>query len=59
MIKYNAVVNKYLYKSEDIDKMLSIMNDTNYYNPNYCTQENISTLIKSVNDFMSHIETVS
>ena len=59
MIKYNAVVNKYLYKSEDIDKILGIMNDTNYYNPNYCTQENISTLIKSVNDFMSNIETVS
>ena len=59
MIKYNAVVNKYLYKSEDIDKILGIMNDANYYNPNYCTQENISTLIKSVNDFMSNIETVS
>lgn len=59
MIKYNAIQNRYLYRMEDLDKILNIIQNGNYYNMNYCTQENISLLVKSVNEFMANIEVIS
>ena len=32
MIKYNAVQNRYLYRTEDIEKILDIIQNSNYYN---------------------------
>lgn len=31
MIKYNAVQNKYLYKQEDIDRIIEIIQNVNFY----------------------------
>lgn len=59
MIKYNTIQNKYLYNKEDIDRILELIQDGNYYNDDYCTQENVLALIKLVNDFMEHITIVS
>lgn len=58
MIKYNAVQNRYLYRTEDIEKILDIIQNSNYYNMDYCTQENISSLIKYVNEFVTNIEVI-
>ena len=58
MIKYNAVQNKYLYRIEDIEKILDIIQNGSFYNENYCTQENIYSLVSSVNEFMTHIEVI-
>ena len=58
MIKYNAVQNRYLYRTDDIDKILDIIQNGSFYNEDYCTQENISSLVKAVDEFMSHIETI-
>ena len=58
MIKYNAVQNRYLYRTEDIDKILDIIQNGSFYDENYCTEENISSLVKAVDEFMSHIETI-
>ena len=31
MIKYEALVNNYYYNNEDIDKVIKLLKDTNYY----------------------------
>ena len=58
MIKYNAVQNRYLYRTDDIDKILDIIQNGRFYNSDYCTQENVSTLVKAVDEFMTHIEVI-
>ena len=58
MIKYNAVQNRYLYRTDDIDKILDIIQNGRFYNSDYCTQENVSTLVKAVEEFMKHIEVI-
>lgn len=58
MIKYNAVQNRYLYRTDDIDKILDIIQNGRFYNSDYCTQENVSTLVKAVEEFMTHIEVI-
>ena len=58
MIKYNAIQNKYLYRMEDIERILDIIQNGNFYDQNYCTQENVSSLVKAVNEFMAHIEVI-
>ena len=58
MIKYNAVQNRYLYRTDDIDKILDIIQNGRFYNSDYCTQENVSTLVKAVDEFMKHIEVI-
>lgn len=58
MIKYNAVQNRYLYRTDDIDKILDIIQNGSFYDEYYCTQENVSSLVKAVDEFMSHIETI-
>ena len=58
MIKYNAVQNRYLYRTDDIDKILDIIQNGRFYNSDYCTQENVSTLVKAVGEFMTHIEVI-
>ena len=56
MIKYDAVQNKYLYKMEDIDKILENIQNGNYYSIDDCTQEKVSELAKTIKDFMEHME---
>ena len=58
MIKYNAIQNKYTYKVEDIDAIISLIQNGNFYNMDNCTQENITTFVKSINDFISHIQVI-
>ena len=58
MIKYNAVQNRYLYRVDDIDKILDIIQNGRFYSENYCTQENVSSIVKAVGEFMAHIEVV-
>ena len=58
MIKYNAVQNRYLYRTDDIDKILDIIQNGRFYNSDYCTQENVSTLVKAVEEFIKHIEVI-
>lgn len=48
MIKYNAIQNKYTYKVEDIDAIISLIQNGNFYNMDNCTQENITTFVKLV-----------
>lgn len=59
MIKYNTVQNRYLYKMEDIDKIIELIQNGNFYNENYCTQENITSVVKTVNDFFTHMKVIS
>lgn len=58
MIKYNAVQNKYLYKTEDIDRIIEMIKSNDSYYGNNCTQENISSFVKAVNDFLSNMQVV-
>lgn len=59
MIKYNAVQKKYLYKREDIDKIIEHIQNGNFYNEDNCTQEKIMSLAKMIDDFMNHIKIIS
>lgn len=54
MIKYEALVNNYYYNNEDIDKVIKLLKDTNYYES--CTRENVSVLVESVNKFLNDIK---
>ena len=36
MIKYEALVNNYYYNNEDIDKVIKLLKDTNYYESGKC-----------------------
>ena len=54
MIKYEALVNNYYYNNEDIDKVIKLLKDTNYYES--CTRDNVSVLVESVNNFLIDIK---
>ncbi len=58
MIKYNAVQNKYLYKTEDIDKIIDTIEGGFFYDLDNCTQEKVAELAKTIEDFMSNIQIV-
>lgn len=58
MIKYNTVQNRYNYKQEDIEKILGIIQNGDFYNMDNCTQENIISFVRTVSDFMTHMDVV-
>ena len=54
MIKYEALVNKYYYNSENLDNVIKLLKDTDYYEN--CSRENVSILVESVNKFLDDIK---
>lgn len=56
MIKYEGKENKYFYNPQDVKNILHIIETGNYYHPDNCTQEKVSTLVNAVNSFMSNIK---
>jgi hypothetical protein len=56
MIEYVEAENKYLYKQEDIDKILGKIKAI--YNEGNITQENITLLVESINDFKNHMTVI-
>ena len=54
MIKYESLVNKYYYNSNDLDNIIKQLKDTDYYEN--CSRENVSALVKSVNVFLDDIK---
>lgn len=54
MIKYEALVNKYYYNSENLDNVIKLLKDTDYYEN--CSRENVSLLVESVNKFLDDIK---
>ena len=58
MIKYDSIQKRYIYNSEDIDKIIELIQNGNFYNMDNCTQENITAIIKSVENFISNMEIV-
>lgn len=54
MIKYESLVNKYYYNSNDLDNIIKQLKDTDYYEN--CSRENVSLLVESVNVFLDDIK---
>ncbi len=55
MIKYEGTENRYHYNIEDINKIIELLRNGNYYDIDYCTQENVSTLVDAISTFLSNI----
>lgn len=53
MVKYEALVNKYYYDNQDIDNIIKLLRDTNYYEN--CTRENVAVLVEAINKFLDDI----
>lgn len=56
MIKYNEIQNKYLYKMDDLDKIIKMIESGLYYNMDGCTQESVSEFVSSVKSFLSSLK---
>ncbi len=57
MIKYEGIQNKYLYNMEDLEKILEIIENGNFYNQDSCSREKVTTLVNAVTTFMENIKT--
>lgn len=58
MIKYETTENKYLYDPKSIDEIINLINSSNYYDEGYLTQENVSMLVNTINNFLNNIKAV-
>lgn len=57
MIQYEGIQNKYLYHMEDLEKILEIIENGNFYNQDSCSREKVTTLVNAVTTFMENIKT--
>ena len=58
MIKYETTENKYLYDPKSIDEIINLINSSNYHDEGYLTQENVSMLVNTINNFLNNIKAV-
>lgn len=56
MVSYETIQNKYKYNMEDIDRILEMIQTGNFYNEDYCTQENVSELLSYIDAFLNNME---
>ena len=59
MIKYDIVENKYLYNMDDLENVIKVIEDGNFYNFDDCTKEKISDVVAAIEKFISNIKTES
>ena len=55
MIKYESIQNKYYYNKKDVENIVKLIKNENYYNSANCTKEKVGHLIDKVNYFLDNI----
>ena len=55
MIKYESIINKYLYNMSDVEDIINTIGSNNYYGDN-CTREKVSVVLEKLEKFISNIK---
>lgn len=58
MIRSEAVVNKYLYDTDEVNEIIEYIENNGFYHPDNCTQEKIGELVGKLDKFISDINVV-
>lgn len=56
MIKYEGIEKKFFYNIEDVNKILSIIPNVKYEQPDYCSREEVYSLIEEISNFLSKVK---
>lgn len=56
MIKYEGIEKRFFYNIEDVNKILSIIPNVKYEQPDYCSREEVCSLIEEISNFLSKIK---